>query len=580
MSNAPKTLRDIRSETCNAILLTLMVLAAPAVAASLLRWLEQGWRPVMGLHVALLLLLAWTTLRRKHLSFNVRASVITAIPYLVGLGGFIAYGRGTGIIMFFVSACVTAGIFFGARAAVGMVVLCLATLSGLFGAFSLGLIEFPVSPAVSDMSFLSWFALACGFVAATVAPVIGLTALLHSLDAERLRADAAVRVRSDFLANMSHELRTPMAGILGMADVLRATPLNDHQRNTVANLVLSARNLLVLLNNLLDFSKFESGPAVVESGPMRISDLIAGVCSPFEARATQKGIGLRPELPRDLVDDVLGDAVRIGQVLSNLLDNAIKFTERGGVILRITQTPRADGAMLLSCAVIDTGIGILPEQAGHIFEPFIQGDMSRARVFGGSGLGLAICRNLARAMGGEIALSSQPGAGSTFTFTLPLQPQHTVRPVSIVAAKPLSAFSPKHGARGGLRLLVVDDDANMRTLAEIMLPQRGHHVSSLEDGGAALAALDAGDYDCLVLDMHMPVVTGADVMRAIRRAESGDGRGRMPIIALTADVIPEHVRAFLEAGADAVVAKPVDWNALDATMRDVVARGAHAVKSA
>jgi signal transduction histidine kinase/CheY-like chemotaxis protein len=579
LSGAPKTLREIRSDTCNAILLTLTALAGLALAASLLRGFEQGWQPVMGLHIALFLLVAWTTLRRAHLSFAVRAAVIVAMPYIIGLAGLIAYGRGTGVIMFFVSACVTAGIFFSVRIAIAVVALCVVSLGGLYAGYHSGVLAFEINAAATDMSGFSWFALACGFVAAAAAPIIGLSSLLQSLDAERLRADAAVRVRSEFLANMSHELRTPMAGILGMADVLRATHLNDHQRNTVANLVLSARNLLAVLNNLLDFSKFESGKISIEMEPLRISDLIASVCTPFEARAAQKGIGLRRELPGDLADDVLGDAVRIGQVLSNLLDNAVKFTERGGVILRVTQALRTDGTVLLVFTVIDTGIGIRPEQAGHIFEPFIQGDMSRARAYGGSGLGLAICRNLAQAMGGDISLASQAGAGSTFTFTLPLTLQHPLRAAEVAPVQLVRAPVPAHVAES-LKLLVVDDDANMRTLAEIMLPQRGHRVSTLEDGAAALAAMRRERYDCLILDMHMPLVTGSDVMRALRRIEAAEGASRMPIVALTADVIPQHVQAFLAAGADMVIAKPVNWNGLDAKIRELAARQGTAVKSA
>ena len=234
--------------------------------------------------------------------------------------------------------------------------------------------------------------------------------------------------------------------------------------------------------------------------------------------------------------------------------------------------------LLLVCAVIDTGIGIRPEQLGHIFEPFIQGDMSRARIYGGSGLGLAICRNLAQAMGGDVAVTSQAGAGSTFTFTLPLTPQHALHPIALPPA-PTFAHT-QSPALPGFNLLVVDDDANMRTLAEIMLPQRGHTVGTLEDGTAAIAAIQTGSYDCLILDMHMPVVTGADVMRAIRRLEATEGTPRMSIIALTADVIPDHVRAFLDAGADAVVAKPVDWRMLDVTVREFASKRTSIAKSA
>ncbi len=569
MGSAAKTLRDIRSDACNAILAALTLLAFPAVGFSLLRGLEQGWRPIMGLHLVLLAVLAATTAYRKRLSLTLRAGVVTAVPYIVATSGVIAFGRGNGVMMFYISAIVVAGCFFERRIALGVVALCLASIAALYGGYRLDLLPMPLNPTSFDMTLLSWTAFSVGFLAASIAPLIGLSALLRSLDAERKRADEAAKVRSEFLANMSHELRTPMTGILGMADVLRTTPLTDQQQTLIANLSLSARGLLGMLNDVLDLAKFESGVVPIEKAPFRVSESLQNTCAVFENRAALKGITLRAEQPRLITDHVVGDALRIGQVLTNLIDNAIKFTPRGSVAVRVAQTPRDDVGFDLTYCVIDTGIGIAPEHIERIFEPFIQADMSTARNHGGTGLGLSICRHLVRAMGGELKAVSQPRGGSVFTFTVPVQ-RALAPTVPIGRALERTAPPAPRTGKAPLRLLIVDDDKNMRILAEIMLLRRGFEVTLVEDGPAAIAAAAADEYDCIIVDMHMPVMNGRDVMRAIQRSEIEGGGRRTSLIALTADVVPDHVRTFIEAGADAVVAKPVEWNQLEAKILELV----------
>ena len=470
--------------------------------------------------------------------------------------------------MFFISSCVVAGCFFSRRAAIGVVVLCVATLAAIYAGYRLDLLDMPVNPGSYDMTPLSWLALIIGFLAAGIAPIIGLSALLQSLETERVRADDAVKVRSDFLANMSHELRTPMTGIMGMADGLKGTPLNPQQQTLVANLTLSGRNLLAVLNDLLDFTKFETGRVAVEKLPFHVSDLIRNTCAVFDARAAQKGLTLKVELPTGLYDDVTGDSFRIGQVLSNLVDNAIKFTAEGAVIVHVEQRADTDGRLMLICAVTDSGIGIPPDKIERIFDPFIQADMSISRAYGGSGLGLAICRKLADALGGDISVVSQQGKGAVFTMRVPVERQ--IAGMEARPPAPRAASSPDvRKATAPLRLLVADDDANMRTLASIMLPPRGFEVTVAEDGAAALEAACRGGYDCILIDMHMPVMNGPAVMRALQKFEAENSARPTPMIALTADVVPEHVRAFLEAGAKAVTAKPVEWDKLEAVIRQL-----------
>ncbi|MGE4064554.1 MAG: ATP-binding protein [Rhodospirillaceae bacterium] len=568
MGSAAKSLHEIRSAACDAILLTLTLLAVPAVGFSLLRGLEQGWRPIMGVHVAMLLTLVLTTVRRKSLNLMVRAAVATAVPYIVATSGLIAYGRGNGVMMFYISAIVVAGCFFSHRTALGVVGLCVATIVAIYAASQLNLLPVPLTPTAFDMTPLSWIAFSAGFVAAGVAPLIGLSALLRMLDTERRRADEAAKVRSDFLANMSHELRTPMTGILGMADILKTTPLTAQQQSLIANLTLSARNLLGVLNDVLEFAKYETGHVPIEAAPFRVSETAQNVCALFEAQAAQKGIGLRVEMRELIVDQVVGDSLRIGQVLTNLVDNAVKFTSRGAVLVRVGQATRIDGDFDLTFSVIDSGTGIPAEQMERIFEPFIQADMSTSRKYGGTGLGLSICRRLTEAMSGTLSVASQPASGSTFTFTVPVRRAPTT-PAAMTRVVDASTQSGPRPANG-LSLLIADDDKNMRTLAEIMLERRGYAVTLVEDGAALIAAAAARAYDCIIVDMHMPTKNGPEAMRIVRDAEFKRAGPRAPMLALTADVLPEHVRSFIAAGADAVVAKPVDWNMLDARIQELV----------
>ncbi len=574
MKAVAKTFDEIRSDACNDILITLTVLGTPAVLGSLLRIVHQGWKPIMGVHIALLLGLVGTTLWRHRLRLVVRASVVTAAPYIVALAGLLTYGRGTGVLVFFVTACVLAGCFFSRRAALGVVVLCLTTLLAIFTATEFGAVVIQSTALSFDTTIVSRMTFLAGFAAATVAPVIAVSALLKSLDVERQRADVAVRARSDFLANMSHEMRTPMAGIMGMAEVLDHTRLDERQRTMIGNLMRAGRSLLAVLNDLLDFSKFESGHIPLEKSAFRVSDVIQNACDVFEARAEQKGLRLRVDMPTLLADIVLGDSFRLNQVVSNLIDNAVKFTERGTVTINAHLASGAGDKLILNCAVIDTGIGISADKITSIFDPFIQADMSISRTHGGSGLGLAICRHLIEAMGGTIAVSSVPGSGSSFSIRVPFELPREVT-FTPAGTQPASRMNMRvHSNHPPLRLLVVDDDADMRTLAEIMLPRFGHRVILVSDGVAAVRAARADNYDCIIMDMHMPGMNGLEAMHAIKQDAGGR---RIPIIALTADVVSEHVRVFMEAGADVVVAKPVDWDVLEMKLRQLTKQPTPAV---
>ena len=561
MKTGTKTLEEIRSDACDDILVVSSVLVFFAVVGSIARMMQQGSHALIPLHLILFVALAATTLARRRLSLAVRAGVLIAVPYIATLGGLLAYGRGTGIVVFFVSACVLAGCFFSRRVAIGVLVLCLATVGAIYAGALTGFLTFAVNPIVFDMSPVSWLSYIMAMAAATLAPLIAISALLQHLDVERQRADDAARARSDFLAKMSHELRTPMAGIMGMAEVLGHTRLDGRQQNMISNLMRASRSLLGTLSDLLDFSTFETSPIPLDKQPFLIAETVHNICAAFELRAAQKGIALHVDVPHAMNEAVVGDSFRVGQVIANLVDNAVKFTERGAVTVRVQLVPRGDGGHLFTCIVADTGVGITDAQMVRIFDPFEQAEPTISRSHGGSGLGLPICRHLVEAMGGKIEMKSRPGEGAVFTVNIPFEP---LPEVQTPAAKP--AFAKRDRAHyPPLRLLVVDDDQDMRTLAEIMLPRFGHHITLVADGAAAVKATQAERFDCILMDMHMPGMNGLEAMHAIHAT---NGR-RTPMIALTADVVTEHVRVFMEAGADVVIPKPVDWDLLEMKLRQV-----------
>jgi len=577
ITKTSKTLDEVRSDACNIILAVFTLLAAIATAANTLRTIDVGWKPVMALHVVLTLALAFTTLRRHSLSLNVRAAIVTAVPFIIAMGGLLTYGRGNGVLMFLVTTSVLAGCFFNLRVALSILAGCIGALAVVYLGYRAEVLALPVNPTIYDMTPLSWLTLGFAVLVAGAAPLVGISALLRLLDTERARADEAARARSDFLASISHELRTPLAHIIGMAEVLKGTALDAHQRDLIAETMLSGRNLLSVLNSLLDFTQYENGAIPLEARPFRLADEIGEICAPFEGKAAAKGLHLGIELAPDLPEDVVGDRLRFGQALSNLLDNAVKFTTTGGVLVRVWQAPRDDGKLMLSCMVMDTGIGVAAADAARIFDPFFQADMSASRLYGGSGLGLSITRALAAAMGGDVTVTTELGAGSTFTLRVLLERGAPPQPVdSSVSAPWLGAGGT--AARQPLRLLLADDDVHMRTVAEIMLEERGHAVTLVEDGAAAVAAAGSNTYDCIILDMHMPVLSGIGAIRALRATEAATGARRQPIIAISADVVPEHVRDFIEAGADAFISKPVGWDALEAKIQELTTRAAAAVE--
>jgi len=386
--------------------------------------------------------------------------------------------------------------------------------------------------------------------------------LAGQIDAARRRAEEAGAAKSRFLAMMSHELRTPMTGLLGMIELISRTPLDNEQQTFVQTMRDSAETLLALLNDILDYSKLEAGKVQIEEIVFAPAQVVKDVVGLFQPQASAKGLVLAAVMQPSLPSWIRGDPLRIKQILSNLISNAIKFTAAGGITVELSAIEWPEGKVRLQGMVSDTGQGIDPDIQQNLFQAFEQGDTSTTRRFGGTGLGLAISRRLVEGMGGEIAVESEPGRGATFRFSVL---------VGIAATPPLGEpelVEIDDGPVPPLRILLAEDNDVNRMLVSKVLAQSGHRVDEAVDGREALRAAVRVDYDVILMDMQMPVMDGMEATRAIRTLP-GEAAA-VPIVALTADAMPEHRQMYLDAGVDVLLTKPVDWRLLQRTLARVV----------
>ena len=375
----------------------------------------------------------------------------------------------------------------------------------------------------------------------------------RELTRERELADARSRAKTELLAHVSHEMRTPMNAVLGFSDILARSPLKPDQAHYVGVLGHAGRQVFALINDLLDNARIESGRLELASHPFNLVDLVELQLELLRERAQSQGLWLRVFARPEATGWVRGDPQRVAQIVTNLLGNAIKFTQAGGVTVELSR--RADGLLLIS--VQDTGIGIAAERLERIFQPFAQADASIAREFGGTGLGLSITRSLARLMGGDVSVQSRSGEGSSFEVSLDLPDTAApraelggeLRPERIAPARPLAL------------LLAEDNDVNVLVI-EGMLAPLGHRITRVHDGGEALAALREQDFDLVLMDMLMPGVDGLAATRQWRALEATEGRPRTPILALTANAFDTDVQQSLAAGCDAHLTKPLSLAAL------------------
>jgi two-component system sensor histidine kinase RpfC len=388
--------------------------------------------------------------------------------------------------------------------------------------------------------------------------------LAERITEAKKRADEANQAKGRFVANVSHEMRTPLNGVIAMADVLRETKLDESQREIVETLSTSANLLLAQIEDVLDMAKIEAGRVQIENAPFDLAKLVTGTVKILLPQARFKGLRVDVEIEPDAARWFVGDSHHMRQVLLNLVANAVKFTERGQVLVRAAIVKSHAPEARVRIEVKDSGIGIPPAKQTAIFEPFTQADDSITRIYGGTGLGTTIARQLVNLMGGEIGLASTVGEGSCFWFEVPLLPAEpggieelpelTTRSQFAVPAVAFSAQQSTSAAKArGARILVAEDNPTNQRVTQLILESGGHQVTIVNNGEAALDALEHGDYDVALFDLSMPVMSGLEALKLYRFSKPAP----IPILILSANVTTEVIAECQRAGAAEFVPKPI-----------------------
>ena len=391
----------------------------------------------------------------------------------------------------------------------------------------------------------------------------------QALDLARAR-DAALeasRVKSQFLANMSHEIRTPLNAIFGMTELVLDSPLGTRQRKDIETVRTAAGELLQLVDNVFDVSRLEARKLELQIAPFSFREAVAEVLQPLAPRARAKGVGLRSEIAEDIPDRVQGDDARVRQILSNVVGNAVKFTDQGEVAVRVRREDSEGSAQRLIIEVSDTGVGIPPERQEGIFEPFVQADGLMTRRFSGTGLGLTISARLAELMGGWIEVQSQAGRGSTFRIVLALGGEDG----EASSARPREGAEPAPEPPPPLHVLLAEDDEFSMRVTIRMLEKLGYRVTNVMNGREAYEALQRESPSLVVMDLEMPEMDGVEATRLIRERERVLG-GHVPIIALTGGAREGAADLCMRAGMDAFATKPVNLRMLRQAIEEAMVR--------
>jgi two-component system sensor histidine kinase RpfC len=427
----------------------------------------------------------------------------------------------------------------------------------------MGLLGFSVVLAASPF-WSQHIGIGLGFLIALIVLPLYVGVLAERIKKERKRADDANQAKGRFLANVSHEMRTPLNGVIAMADVLRETKLTESQKEIVDTLGTSAQLLLAQIEDVLDMAKIEAGRVQVEKRPFDLGKLLTSTVKVILPQARYKSIAVNTDISPQAARWFEGDSHHLRQVLLNLLANAVKFTERGEITLRVAVVESSETEAHVRFEVQDTGIGISPAKQAVIFEPFTQADDSITRVYGGTGLGTTIARQLVLLMGGEIGLTSSLGVGSTFWVDLPLpfaEPTGIDLTTEVGVTERLSSASAAFAAQQaatvtkirGARVLVAEDNPTNQRVTQLILESGGHSATIVENGEAALDALERGSFDLALFDLSMPVISGLEALKLYQFTTSEP----IPVLILSANVTPELIADCQRAGCAEFVPKPV-----------------------
>ena len=440
----------------------------------------------------------------------------------------------------------------------------------------LGLLGFTSVLAFSEF-WSKHLGIGVGFLAGLIVLPFYVGVLTERITEAKKRADEANQAKGRFLANVSHEMRTPLNGVIAMADVLRETSLNESQSEIVATMTTSANLLLAQIEDVLDMAKIEAGRVHIEIAPFDLGQLLTSSVKIILPQARYKGLDVRTEVSAEATAWFSGDSYHLRQVLLNLLANAVKFTEKGHITLRARVLGANDGVSMIRFEIEDTGIGIAHDKQVMIFEPFAQADDSITRVYGGTGLGTTIARHLVTLMGGRIDLTSNLGVGTRFWFEIPLphaEPRgidlteelsSTIKVSATVRALSTSNLASVHKLRGA-RILVAEDNQTNQRVTQMILESGGHVVTIVDNGEAALDALERGGFDLALVDLSMPIVSGLEALKLYRFST----RNPIPVLILSANVTTELIDECMRAGAAEFVTKPIRASVLlDAVERNL-----------